>query len=269
MGVEDMTASLVKKGQSEDKTLESFRLLRDNGILPIPMMMHHDSQPLISRKSNYGLLNQLKTLRKAGAFYMQVLMLTPSPGSKWYEDTYTSGLAFENVDGVSIEPYIVDGNYVVASKHPRPWIKQLNLLAGYTYFFNPIRLLIALVCPKSRIPFADAETRPADEIQQYSRWKKFRRWVYRKLRVHLMDAGVQLFGMCGLFHTYRRTLGWAWCLFRGKIQRRTEPPTSRIPMRSTDGGPASHALPGTSISNGWQVQVSFELRKESSLSDAA
>ncbi len=269
LGVEDITATLVKKGQNEDKTLEAFRLLRENGILPVPMMMHHDSQPLISWKSNYGLLNQLKTLRKAGALYTQVLMLTPSPGSKWYEDTYTSGLAFDNVDGVSIEPYIVDGNYVVASKHPRPWIKQLYLLAAYTYFFNPIRLLIALVCPKSRTPFADAETRPTDEIQQYSRWRKLRRWAYLKLRAHLMDAGVQLFGMCGLFHTYRRTLRWAWCLFRGKIQRRKESPTSRIPMRSTDGGPAIHALSDTSISNSRQVQVSLELGKESSRSDAA
>ncbi len=67
MGVEDLTASLVKKGQSEDKTLESFRLLRSNGIMPVPMMMHHDSQPLVSWKNNYGLLNQLRALRKAGA----------------------------------------------------------------------------------------------------------------------------------------------------------------------------------------------------------
>ena len=50
MGVEDLTGTLVKKGQSESKTLESFRLLRQNGIYPVPMMMHHDSQPLITAK---------------------------------------------------------------------------------------------------------------------------------------------------------------------------------------------------------------------------
>ena len=66
MGVEDLTGTLVKKGQNESKTLESFRLLRQNGIFPVPMMMHHDSQPLVTRRSNYGLLNQLRTLRKAG-----------------------------------------------------------------------------------------------------------------------------------------------------------------------------------------------------------
>ena len=48
LGVEDMTATLVKKGQSVDKTTEAFQLLRAAGICPMPMMMHHDSQPLYS-----------------------------------------------------------------------------------------------------------------------------------------------------------------------------------------------------------------------------
>ena len=67
MGVEDLTGTLVKKGQSESKTLESFQLLRQNGIYPIPMMMHHDTQPLVTFKNNYGIVNQLRTLRNAGA----------------------------------------------------------------------------------------------------------------------------------------------------------------------------------------------------------
>ena len=245
LGVEDLTASLVKKGQSKGKTLEAFRLLRENGIIPVPMMMHHDSQPLVSWTSNYGLINQLRTLRKAGALFAQVTMLTPSPGSKWFADTYTSGSVFDAVGNKRVEPYIVDGNYVVASKHPRPWLKQLSLLAGYTYFFNPVRLLLALVCSKSRIPFADAETRPASEVSEYSRLNQVRRWVYRKVRAHMTDAGIQLFGMCGLFHSYRRTLGWAWRLVWGKVRRRGDVPTSRIPMRAADGSPASHALPDT------------------------
>src|SRR4029453_14620912 len=40
MGVEDLTGTLVKKGQSESKTLAAFRLLRQSGIHPVPMMMH-------------------------------------------------------------------------------------------------------------------------------------------------------------------------------------------------------------------------------------
>ncbi len=248
LGVEDLTASLVKKGQDEGKTIQAFRLLRENGIYPVPMLMHHDAQPLVTWSSNYGLLNQLRVLRKAGALYTQVLMLTPSPGSKWYEDTYTSGLAIRTVNGAAIEPYLVDGNYVVASRNPRPAIQQLKLLVAYTYFFNPLRLLLALVHSKSAIPLAATETRTPEEVQRYSRWARLRRRIYLKTRAHLIDAGIQLLGMVGLFHTYRRTLSWAWRLTGAELQRHTEVPVSSLPMRSSAGGPASHALPGTPVS---------------------
>jgi hypothetical protein len=247
MGVEDLTGTLVKKGQNESKTLEAFRLLRENGIYPIPMMMHHDSQPLVSWKSNYGIINQLRTLRKAGAIYTQVLMLSPAPGSKWYEETFTSGLAFDSVDGNKVEQWISDGNYVVASKHRRPWLKQLNLLLAYTYFFNPLRLLLSLIWSKSNIPLADAEPRPPSEVAGYPLWKRFARWANLKARAQFVDAAAQLFGMAGLFHTYRRTLVWAWRLYRGQIKRCDKPPASLIPMRNPAGGPASHALPGTPL----------------------
>jgi len=247
MGVEDLTGTLVKKGQNQNKTIEAFQLLRSAGIAPVPMMMHHDSQPLVTLKSNYGLINQLRTLRKAGAMYTQVLMLTPSAGSKWYEDTYTSGLAFDTVNGQTPPPHIVDGNYVVASKHPRPWIKQLNLLLAYLYFFNPLRMLLAMFWSLSHIPLADADTRPADEIRRYSPLQRIGRWTFLKLRGHLLDAAVQLMGMAGLFQTVRRTLPWAWQLLRGNIQHSTRSPTSKIPMRSPTGDAASHALPGTPL----------------------
>lgn len=245
LGVEDLSGTLVKKGQDENKTLRAFRALREHGIYPVPMMMHFDAQPLVSLRSNRGLLNQLRILRRAGALYTQVLMLTPSPGSKWYEDTYNSGLAIAAVNGTAVQPHIVDGNYVVASQHPRPWLKQLNLLAGYTYFFNPLRFLAALVHSRSAIPLADRETRSPEEVAQYSLGKRFRRWLYLKTRAHLIDAGVQLFGMYGLLHTYRRTLGWAGQLVRGGIRRYDRVPVSRLPMRNPEGGPAAHALPGT------------------------
>jgi hypothetical protein len=247
MGVEDLTGTLVKKGQNQSKTIESFQLLRASGIAPIPMMMHHDTQPLVTWKSNYGLLNQMRTLRQAGALYTQVLMLTPSAGSKWYEDTYTSGTAFDTVNGQPIAPHIVDGNYVVASKHARPWIKQLNLLAAYAYFFNPLRMFIALFYSLSRLPLADAETRPAKEIERYSPLQKIARRMFLAIRAHLIDAGVQGLGMTGLFHTIRRTLPWAWQLFTKKIEHSTHGPACRIPMRAPDGSTASHALPGTPL----------------------
>jgi len=249
LGVEDMTGSLVNKGQGAGKTVEAFRCLRQNGIFPVPMLMHHDSQPLCTWKDNAGLLNQVRLLRKAGAVFMQVTMLTPSPGSKLYVNTYTSGLAYKRVNGMPVEAHVVDGNHVVASRHPRPWIKQMNLLAAYLYFFNPLRFLAALVRPKTRIPLADAETSPlAGEENQPGAWAKFRRRARRKLRAYLGDAAVQAFGMWGLVYTVPRAVRWCWHLMRGKIERHTKAPISSIPMRSAEGGPASHALPGTPTS---------------------
>jgi len=216
LGVEDMTATLVKKGQSVDNTLEAFQLLQRHGIAPMPMMMHHDEQPLVSRGPRpYGLLNQIRLLRKAGAVSMQVLMLVPATGSKLFAGTYTSGMAYESVGGRPVEEHMLGGNYVVASQHPKPWRKQLNILVGYLYFYNPLRFLVALVRPKSRL--------------------------------YLADALWQLFGMWGLAQTVRRTFGWTLRLRWGRIRRRSAPPMSRIPMRAADGRAADHALPGTTL----------------------
>jgi radical SAM superfamily enzyme YgiQ (UPF0313 family) len=249
LGVEDMSGALVEKGQNADQTAEAFHVLRRSGIFPVPMLMHHDSQPLYTWRGNRGLLNQLGMLRKAGALYMQVLMLTPMPGAKTYEETFRSGMAYETVGGAAVEPAMTNGMYVIASRHPRPWIKQLNLLAAYLYFFNPLRLLAALVCSKSSIPLADAETwPPAGTAPSRSLRQRITRRLTRKLRAHLGDAAVQLFGMWGLMRTLRHTAGWTLRLMRGEITRCSDAPASRIPMRSADGGPAAHALPGTPLS---------------------
>lgn len=223
LGVEDMTATLVKKGQSVDKTIEAFHELRDRGICGMPMIIHHDSQPLYSRGSAYGLINQARLLKKAGAVSLQVSMMTPSNGSKGYGGMFSSGLVFESVAGKPIEPYMLDGNHVVASGHKQPWRKQLNILAAYLYFYNPVRFLIALARPKSRL--------------------------------YLADASMQLIGMRGLTHTIRRTLGWAVRLMRGNIRRKTSIPVSRIPMRAVDNTAASHAPPGTPQAEYVQLNV--------------
>ncbi len=210
MGVEDMTATLVKKGQSIDKTAEAFRLLQRAGINPMPMLMHDDSQPLISFASARGLLNQIQLLRNVGAMTVQVLMLGPSPGSKLYEGTYR-GLAYESVNGQPVTEHLNGGNHVIASRYPRPWVKQLNILAAYVFFYNPLRLLKALVFPKNR-------------------------------RGHLADAGLQVFGMSGWVRNAWLTLPWLYHLTRGKIVRCTSMPASSIPFRSVDGGRAPHRL---------------------------
>jgi radical SAM superfamily enzyme YgiQ (UPF0313 family) len=210
LGVEDLTATLVKKGQSVSKTTDAFGRLREAGICPMPMMMHHDSQPLYSRGTNYGLLNQIRVLRRAGAVSLQVLMMTPSAGSKMYERMFTDGQVLESVGGRRIKEHMYDGNYVVASSHKHIWQKQLNLLLGYLYFYNPLWLLVALIRHKTRVGFK--------------------------------PAGMQIIGMLGVVQTIRRTSGWLVRLMGGKITRLHEPPMSLIAMRAVDGSHASHAL---------------------------
>ena len=106
---------------------------------------------------------------------------------------------------------MLGGNYVIASHHPKPWRKQFNILAAYLYFYNPLRFLIALVRPKSKLYAADALT--------------------------------QVLGMNGLLLTIRRTFGWALRLRFGQIKRKSAPPMSPIPMRAVSGAAADHALP--------------------------
>jgi radical SAM superfamily enzyme YgiQ (UPF0313 family) len=209
LGVEDLTATLVNKGQSADKTSEAFRAMRAAGICPMPMMMHHDSQPLYSRGSNYGLLNQINVLRRAGAVSLQVLMMTPSVGTKLYEPAFTSGQVIASAGGRKAEQHMYDGNYVVASTHARPWKKQLNLLTGYLSFYNPFWLLVAM-------------------------WN-------RNTRVGWKPAGMQVVGMLGLFQSFRRTSTWAIRLMFGKIERVTKPPATTIPIRSIEGTLPRHA----------------------------
>ncbi len=218
LGVEDMTATLVKKGQSVNKTTESFELMRKHGICPMPMMMHHDEQPLISRgEQPYGLLNQIRLLRKSGACSMQVLMLVPATGSKLFVGTYTSGMAYDNVGGKKVEEHMLGGNYVIASNHDKPWRKQFNILAAYAYFYNPLRFVYALFRPNSKL--------------------------------YLADAIMQWIGMHGLLLTIWRTFGWGVRLRLRKIERRSQPPTNRIPMRSVEGDAAAHELPVVAASH--------------------
>jgi hypothetical protein len=246
LGVEDITASLVSKGQNNDKTLEAFRLLREHGIFPNPMLIHHDTQPCYTRSNNYGLLNQVRVLRRAGAVNLQVFMLVPAPGSRNLESAYGSGNVFQSVNGMPVEPRHIDGNYVISSRHPRPWSKQLNLLLAYLYFYNPLRWFVSLVRPKSKIPFTDVPTWPPPEaLRNLPPWKRFRINTDQKLTAYFLDSGLQLFGMWGLIRTLPRTLIWSLHLMRGNIRRCTKAPVSSIPMCSPDGGKASHATPGT------------------------
>jgi radical SAM superfamily enzyme YgiQ (UPF0313 family) len=196
LGVEDITGTFVKKGQSVDKTIEAFGLLRQYGIMPVPMLMHHDGQPLFTRRSHYGLINQVRLLRKAGAIDIQILTMTPAVGSRIYEEPFRAGQMIQSAGGKPVEPYMLDGNYVVASAHDKAWWMQLRVMAAMVYFYNPIRLLGSLIRPASNR--------------------------------YMVDAGVQLGGMWGLLHTLPRMAGWAWRLMTGRIQRHREVPGHRL-----------------------------------------
>ncbi len=198
LGVEDMSGVLVRKGQTADRTIEAFKLLTSHGICPMPMMMHHDDQPLVSRKDCRGLINQVRMLRGAGAFGLQILMLTPAAGSSSYERTYESGAAIDSAAGRPVKPHMLDGNYVTASRTDMPWKKQAGMLSAYLYFYNPLRLVAALL--------------------------RVRRPMYAA------DVLMQVLGMWGLVKTLRRTLPWLLRLWRGPLSRAKTAPTARVNM---------------------------------------
>jgi hypothetical protein len=102
-----------------------------------------------------------------------------------------------------------DGNYIIASSDRQPWRKQLNILAAYIFFYNPLRFI--------------------DAVLNYRR------------KLSLKAAGMQIIGIWGLVHTIRRTLGWSLRLMLGRIRRMTDPPNGPFRMCSPDGGAASHA----------------------------
>jgi radical SAM superfamily enzyme YgiQ (UPF0313 family) len=208
-GIEDMTAELVKKGQSPEKTRKLFEILNRLGICPMPMMMHHDGQPLASRGNLYGLLNQVKFLRRSGSVSLQVTMLTPSVGSKGYEEPYRKGMVIDQVAGQKVEDYQYDGNHCIATEDTRPWRKQLNIYLAYASFYNPLNFLRAIV-----------------------RWKD-PLWAYRVL--------YQVYGMAGMVKSLSKGWGWLRDLWRGPVRKMIDVPRRRLDMVPPPVSPAALA----------------------------
>lgn len=196
-GIEDLTADLVKKGQSPEKTTVVFRELIKHGIAPMPMMMHHDNQPLWTWRSLQGLLNQVEFLRKVGAITMQITLLTPSVGSQGYEKPYQDGIVLNRVAGKCVEDYHYDGNHVLATAHASPLRRQLNVLAGYMAFYNPFNLLRAL-------PRMDGL------------------WAERVF--------TQIQGMVGVAKSIWNAREWLFDLARGPIEYHTAPLQPKYPL---------------------------------------
>ncbi|MGA2068415.1 MAG: radical SAM protein [Thermoguttaceae bacterium] len=202
LGIEDLTAGLVKKGQTVEKTKTLFKLLVKHGIAPMPMMMHHDGQPLWTLRSLYGLLNQVRFLWKAGAASCQVTLLTPWVGSQGYEQPFRDGLVLSKAGGQPIEQYQYDGNHCLATSDAHPWRRQINMLVSYAAFYNPLNLLLAL--PRFDKVWAD-------------------RVVF------------QLLGMAGLAKSIYQSRGWLKRLIAGPIEKSAELPRSRFRMVTPQG----------------------------------
>ncbi len=211
-GIEDMTAELVKKGQSPEKTRHLFQIMNKIGIAPMSMMMHHDGQPLASRGNLYGLLNQARFLYRSGSVSLQVTILTPSVGSKGYEEPYETGMVIEQAGDIKVEDYQYDGNHCIATNDPKPWRKQLNMYLAYASFYNPINFLRAILNWKDPV------------------------WSFR--------VGYQIYGMAGLVKSVKRGFGWLWSLYRGPVKKLQATPRRRLLMVPPPVSPAQtgHAL---------------------------
>ncbi len=189
LGVEDLSARLIDKGQAPGMTEVLFAEMIANKIRPMAMLMHHEDQPLHSQRQLRGLIDQVHFLFKSGAVGLQITIALPVMGSKWVNEAFTSGLVYECVGGHKLEDAEYDGNHVAASDRPDAdaWRTQVNLLRGYAAFYNPRNLVRALL----------------------DRW--------RPLGVHRCQQ--QLWGIIALALTAWKLKGHIWRLWRGPIER--------------------------------------------------
>lgn len=200
-GIEDLTAGLVNKGQTVDKTAQLFERMRVIGIQPMAMMIHNDSQPVRSPRGDMsGLVNQAKYLFKAGAVSYQCTYLTPTIGTRDYDSALESGIMYKSVANGDIPQAFLDGNHVVASTHAEPWQRQMEMLRGYAAFYNPINML-------RTIPM-----------------------FLRKDSVSAKRFFFQIIGQIGLLMTAPKLASWARRLKKGPIERWNGTSPTRIPM---------------------------------------
>lgn len=200
-GIEDLTAALVKKGQKPERTIELFRLMHEQKICPMAMLMYHEGQPFYSRGSLYGLSNQIAFLRQAGAITVQCTVHIPALGTREYEPTHETGRVIARVGLQAVPDCHLDGNHVLTRGSAPPWKRQLLLWAAYASFYNPFNLARAFTRDGSRL---------------------------RRRRI-----GFQLFGIVTTMITGWRILPYVFRLMRGPITCRTAaPPIATLPMHN-------------------------------------
>ncbi len=199
-GIEDLTADLVNKGQSVGKTTELFATMHQIGIQPMAMVIHSDDQPLRSKPGSLaGLLNQARCLFDRGAVSYQCTYLGPAVGTRDFEAAAIGRTLYRTVRGQPVPQAYQDGNHIVASRHPRPWQRQTNLLRAYAGFYNPLNTLRVLV----------SRDRPLLKSK------------------HLL---FQLIGQVGLLMTLPKLWEWARKLRRGPVVVWDGLQRARVPM---------------------------------------
>jgi hypothetical protein len=217
-GIEDMTGGLVKKGQSAGKVEELFPEMRRRGIWPMPMLMHYEGQPFYTRGRLDGIANQVAHLYRSGAGSVQITFLTPAVGTKLYDEPFLRGAVPKRVHGMEVDDHFYDGNHVLACDPKTALKHQLQLLAAYVAFYNPINFL------SKAIHFAGDK------------------------RMNANDASVQVLGIAGWLRSIWRMRKWIWKQWLGPIEPYAGPPRSPWPIHTVEqllartGAAASDAL---------------------------
>jgi len=205
-GIEDITAELVNKGQTEGKTADLFAQMKSLGIEPMAMMMHNDNQPLRSNQGDLtGLINQAEYLFEQGAVSYQCTYLGPAIGTRDIETAAQSRILYKAVGGEPIPQAYQDGNHVMASRHLTPWDRQMNIIRAYWSFYNP-----------------------------RNTWRVLRRWrgdpnAPKRLLF-------QFIGQIGLVFTLPKLWRWSRKLKRGPIEVYDGLTRARIPMIDSSTG---------------------------------
>ncbi len=187
IGVEDLSAQLVNKGQNPKITKELFAEMIKYRISPMVMMMHSEDQPLYSPGKLDGLIDQVRFLREAGAVSFQCTVASPSIGSRWVSEVFAKKMLFKKVGNIEIKDSYFDGNHVIASSRPDAWRTQINMLRGYAAFYNPLNMCRALLCRNNHIA---------------------RKKIYW-----------QAWGMLAWLRTAWQLKGYIWNLWKGPIER--------------------------------------------------
>ena len=143
-GIEDLTATLINKGQKPTQTIELFGYWTRAQDLADGDDDVHEAQPYHTPGALYGLYNQIKFLHEAGAVSVQCTVHSPAVGTREQEAIYAKGGVLRSIGSYIIPESMYDGNHVMVVAGEAPWKRQVKLLGGYAAFYNPANFVRAL-----------------------------------------------------------------------------------------------------------------------------